>query len=504
MSKELSEMKKPGMVQVDAIKNEKTNFSARLLNHLRHDSQLIDAVSGEILQGSDISENVRRFAAGFACSGMLPADRILISCGLNIDSALAYLGAIYAGLVPVPIEDRMLSLHGTALLKKTQAKGFWTATSIKSDWEIPAEIIRLQGRLSNKYTEFIEPKLGLPDDLAALMPTSGSTGIPRLVMVSHRNLISNTEAIVRSQNLGTDERAMLVMPVSYCFGASIMHSHFYQGGSVVFDSRFMFPDKVLRAINQYSCTTFAGVPTAYNMLLRRSGIRTIAMPTLRRFLQAGGGLAPQSVLEMTQTIPSAAFYVMYGQTEATARIACLPPERLKDKLGSAGLPLDNLVVQIRDDNGHDLQVGQAGEIWVQGPSICQGYLDDPEESSRKFVNGWLRTEDMGSRDEDGYLWIKGRRGDFLKIRGVRISYSEVEAKVGSIPGVFECAAGSVPHVEAGEALTLFIVPEPGAEAVCERVRRSLPPHWTCESVSLIKEIPKTSNGKIARAQLRSS
>jgi acyl-CoA synthetase (AMP-forming)/AMP-acid ligase II len=499
-----SEFLDPSAVNTEYFKPGECNFAAGLARRLGPDSALTDAPSGETLKGSEISKNVICFAAAYISSGLRAGDRILISCGLNVDSALAYLGAIYAGLVPVPIEDRMLSLHGRALLNKTRAKGLWTGTGVKSDWEMPGEVIRLQGRLSNECSDFIEPHLGSLDGLAALMPTSGSTGIPRLVMVSHRNLISNTEAIVRSQNLGTDERAMLVMPVSYCFGASIMHSHFYQGGSVVFDSRFMFPDKVLRAINQYSCTSFAGVPTAYNMLLRRSSIRTIAMPTLRRFLQAGGGLAPQSVQEMKQVVPGAAFYVMYGQTEATARIACLPPERLKDKLGSAGLPLDNLVVQIRDDNGHEVPVGQPGEIWVQGPSICQGYLEDPEESSRKFVDGWLRTEDMASLDDEGYLWIKGRKGDFLKIRGVRISYSEVEAKVGSIPGVFECAAGSVSHAEAGEALALFIVPEPGVEDVCERVRRSLPPHWTCESVSLIKEIPKTSNGKIARAQLRSS
>src|ERR1700752_5073437 len=103
-------------------------------------------------------------------------------------------------------------------------------------------------------------------------------------MVSHGNLIANTEAIIRSQHLGTDEKAMLIMPVSYCFGASILHTHLYQGGGVVFDSRFMFPDKVLQAIDKYQCTTFAGVPTVYNILLRRSNLRSMELRSLRRFL----------------------------------------------------------------------------------------------------------------------------------------------------------------------------------------------------------------------------
>jgi acyl-CoA synthetase (AMP-forming)/AMP-acid ligase II len=479
------------------------NFAGCLVERMGPNSFFADATTGEIIKGSDLSKNVIRFAGGLIAKGLSARDRILISCGLNIDSALAYMGAIYAGLIPIPIEDRMLSAHGAVLLNKTQAKAIWTAKEIAGDLKVPSDIIRLQGRLSDGAAESPDPFLCSREDLAALMPTSGSTGVPRLVLVSHGNLYANTEAIVRSQNLGSDERAMLVMPVSYCFGASIMHSHLYQGGSVVFDSRFMFPDKVLRAINQYECTTFAGVPTAYNMLLRRSKIKSIPLPSLRRFLQAGGALAPQSVQEITQMTPSAAFYVMYGQTEATARLSTLPPERLTDKLGSAGLPLDNLVIQIRDDNGQVLPTGQTGEIWAQGPSICRGYLDDNVESARKFVDGWLRTEDVGSLDEEGYIWIKGRKGDFLKMRGVRVSYSEVEAKVSHIPGVFECAAGSVPHIEAGEALAIYIVPEAGAEDVCELVRRSLPPHWTCESVKLVKEIPKTSNGKIARPQLRS-
>lgn len=488
----------------NAAESGECNFAGRLVKRLGPNSFLIDAASGETLKGNEIAKEIAGFAAGFLSNGLLAGDRILISCGLSPESALAYLGAIYAGLVPVPIEDRMLSGHGAALLAKTGAKGIWTGTGIVCDWEVPRGIIHTQGHLSSRATGFVEPRPRSHTDLAALMPTSGSTGIPRLVMVSHGNLIANTEAIVRSQSLGADERAMLVMPVSYCFGASVLHSHLYRGGSVVFDSRFMFPDKVLRAINLHACTSFAGVPTAYNMLLRRSNLRSIPLPTLRRFLQAGGALAPQSVQEISRIVPSAAFYVMYGQTEATARISCLPPERLEEKLGSAGLPLDNLVVQIRDDNGQELAAGQTGEIWVRGPSICCGYLDDPEETARKFVDGWLRTEDIASLDEEGYLWIKGRKGDFLKMRGLRVSFSEVEAKVASIPGVFECAAVAVPHIEAGEALAIFVVPEPGGDGVCERVRRSLPPHWTCESVTLAKEIPRTSNGKIARSQLRSN
>jgi acyl-CoA synthetase (AMP-forming)/AMP-acid ligase II len=321
-------------------------------------------------------------------------------------------------------------------------------------------------------------------------------------MVSHGNLIANTEAIIRSQHLTNDERAMLILPLSYCFGASVLHTHLYQGGGIVFDRRFMFPDKVLRAINTHDCTTFAGVPTAYNILLRRSSIRSIPMPGLRRFLQAGGPLAPQSIKEMQAVAPATKFYVMYGQTEATARISCLDPDCLDKKLGSVGLPLDNLALRIVNEKGLDVPLGETGEIIVKGPSICRGYFNDEENSLNVFQNGWLRTRDLACIDEEGYIWIRGRIGEFLKMRGVRVSFAEVEAKVAEVAGVYECAATAVSHPEVGETLALFIVPDKGAQHVAEKVSRSLPAQWTCESIKTVSQLPKTSSGKICRNSLR--
>lgn len=225
------------------------------------------------------------------------------------------------------------------------------------------------------------------------------------------------------------------------------------------------------------------------------------MPSLRRFLQAGGPLARERVNEMRAAFPITEFYVMYGQTEATARISCMEPERWEEKPGSVGRPLDNLTVSIVDEEGQTLPAGQAGELIVKGPSICAGYWNNPEESRRTFRNGWLRTGDLARQDEEGYLWIEGRKGTFVKMRGMRVSFPEVEARVASIPGIYECAASAVGHAEAGEALVLFIVTDRGAKIEMEEIRRVLPAHWAIDSVHVVPEIPKTSGGKIARSAL---
>lgn len=479
------------------------NFAGRLVERLGPHSYFIDAATGRAIGPEELPRLIASYGTSLLSAGLETGDRVLIGCALSPASALVYLGAIYAGLVAVPVDERTLSASAAEFVEATGAKALWRETGLDNNESRKLPVLCLEGDLACDVTEIMPPAACAASDLAALMATSGSTGVPRFVKVSHENLIANTEAIIRSQGLADDERVMLILPVSYCFGASLLHTHLYQGGSVVFDRRFMFPDKVLHAIAEYGCTTFAGVPTVYNVLLRRSNIRRIPMPSLRRFLQAGGGLARERVNEMRQLFPQVRFYVMYGQTEATARISCMDPDRWHEKQGSVGQPLDNLTISIVDEQGDPVQTGQVGELLVKGPSICAGYFNDMEETRRVFADGWLRTHDLAHQDEDGFLWIEGRAGAFLKIRGTRVSLAEVEARVMAIPGVYECGACAVDHPEAGEALVLLIVPEQGARLVTEEIRHRLPAHWTLDSIRFVSELPKTSAGKIARPALSS-
>jgi acyl-CoA synthetase (AMP-forming)/AMP-acid ligase II len=481
--------------------NSEWNFAGRLVERLGSGSCLIDAANGRTIRSESLPQFIAACGSSLISAGLKAGDRVLIGCALSPSSTLVYLGAIYAGFVAIPVDERMLVSSARELIEATGAKALWSESGF-GDGEIEGlPALCLKGDLADATTDVMPPAACAPSDLAALMTTSGSTGIPRFVMVSHGNLIANTEAIIRSQGLAHDERALLILPVSYVFGASVLHTHLYQGGSVVFDRRFMFPDKVLQAAAHYECTTFAGVPTVYNVLLRRSNIRHIPQPSLRRFLQAGGSLARERVSEMRELFPHIRFYVMYGQTEATARISCMDPGQWSQKVGSVGQPLDNLAVSIVDEHGAPVPVGQVGELLVRGPSICSGYLNDSEESDHVFRNGWLHTRDFARQDEEGFLWIEGRKGSFLKIRGTRVSLAEIEARVAAIPGVYECGACVVEHPEAGDALVLMIVPDQGVKLVTEEIRRNLPAHWTLDSIRIVAELPKTSVGKIARPAL---
>ncbi len=482
-------------------RNSDWNFAARLVGRMGPRSCLIDAADRRVIESEILPQLVAAYGSALLAAGLIAGDRILIGCALSPASTLVYLGAIYAGLVAVPVDERTLLSTAPQLIEASGAKALWSESGFSDGKSDGLTALCLKGDLDHATARIVPPADCAASDLAALMATSGSTGVPRFVMVSHGNLIANTEAIIRSQSLAHDERALLILPVSYVFGASVLHTHLYHGGSVVFDRRFMFPDKVLQSAAQYECTTFAGVPTVYNVLLRRSNIRNIPQPSLRRFLQAGGSLAAERVSEMRELFPDVKFYVMYGQTEAAARISCMDPDRWEQKPGSVGQPLDNLTVSIVDEQGSPVPTGQSGELLVKGPSICSGYLNDPEESELVFRDGWLHTRDIARQDEDGFLWIEGRIGNFLKMRGTRVSLAEIESRVAAIPGVYECGACVVEHPEAGDALVLMIVPDPGVKLVTEEIRRNLPAHWTLDSIRLVTELPKTSVGKIARPAL---
>jgi acyl-CoA synthetase (AMP-forming)/AMP-acid ligase II len=345
-----------------------------------------------------------------------------------------------------------------------------------------------------------------PGTDAVLMFTSGTTSRPKAVRVTHGNIQANTDSIITFLELRSDDRVLVILPFFYCYGASLLHTHLRCGGCVVLCNSFVYPETALDLLEQEKCTVFAGVPSSFQLLLRASTFAQRALPSLRLLQQAGGKLSPVLVDELLVANPAAKLFVMYGQTEATARLSYLPPDKLLRKPGSIGRGIPGVELRVLNENGEQVRPGERGEIYATGANISPGYYQDPEGSAAKFTRYGLRTGDLAVMDEDGDIFIVDRRDDFIKSWGHRVSSQEVEAAALRLEQLVSAAVIGVPDDEAGEAVMLFVTVRPGAKVTPDEVlgvcRQHLPKHMVPRSVLVLDALPLNANGKIAKPQLR--
>jgi hypothetical protein len=266
----------------------------------------------------------------------------------------------------------------------------------------------------------------LHPDLALLLSTSGSTGSPKLVRLSHTNLAANADAIAEYLDIRESDRAATTLPLSYCYGLSVIHSHLLRGAGIILTDRSVVDDEFWELFGRHRGTTFAGVPYTFE-LLDRVGFATMELPHLRYVTQAGGRLHPERVRRFADLGHRMGWqlFVMYGATEATARMAYLPAELAQSRPGSIGLPIPGGSLSIEPlDGGTDPDVG---ELIYRGPNVMMGYAHSPVDLALGKTVDTLRTGDIARRDADGLFEVIGRSSRFVKLYGVRIDLQRLEA-----------------------------------------------------------------------------
>ena len=448
-------------------------------------------------------------AAELAQLGLPPGARVGVLGPNSLFWVAAYLAVIKLDLVAVPFSDKLnpadvlrnaglVELDAVLVDRRVQrrfAAAFADGTPVVTDEAlIDPRAPHWPDRVTN------------PDSDAVLMFTSGTTARPRAVRVTHRNIAANTDSIIEYLGLRADDRALVILPFSYCYGASLLHTHLRAGARVVLCNSFAYPETANDLLDREGCTVLAGVPSSFQLLLRASSFGSRALPSLRLIQQAGGMLPPVLVEELESAQPQAQLFVMYGQTEATARLSYLPPERLVDKLGSIGRGIPGVELRVLDELGRPVEPGERGEIYARGASISPGYYNDPQGSALKFTQHGLRTGDVAVVDDDGFIHIVDRVDDFIKSWGYRVSSQEVEACALELEGLLSAAAVGVPDDDSGEAVTLFVTLRPGSEVSADEVARhtrgQLPKFMVPRSVIVLDSLPLTVNGKVAKANLR--
>ena len=392
--------------------------------------------------------------------------QVVLLTGTNsIEYVVSYLALLSAGHVPL--------LAGSHVDRMAAA------------WR-PAATVRADGAGVVFEHGAAQPR-PLHPELALLLSTSGSTGSPKLVRLSDRNLSSNAHAIASYLELTPEDRGITSLPLHYCYGLSVLHSHLAVGAAVVLTDASVVDPCFTEALRTHSVTNVAGVPHTFE-LLERAGPERLHVSTLRFITQAGGRMAPERVEQWLDRAEQwgAKFYVMYGQTEATARMAYLPPSVARHRPGAIGRPIPGGCLELRPIEGLPDDVG---ELVYRGPNVMLGYATNDDDLALGATLTELRTGDVGRfHADDGVFEIVGRRSRFVKPFGVRVDLDLVEQELGHSCG--DVAVGG------DDARLVVVAPGASAAIVSRRVSEMLGLPASVIAVDTTGPVPRTESGKV--------
>lgn len=484
-------------------------FQASLEKHLK---KTFFTYAGHSRTYADIGEMIDTLSESLLKKGLSPGDRVMIFCGNSVEYIAAYFAALKTGAIAVPVNPQKTSESISYIAGKC-VPGFIVTKApeidVLSKLDLPrsASVVDIGGLGSESITDFrgniaVEPD---EDDNAVILFTSGTTAHPKGVTLSHINLLENTRAILEYLKISPDDSVLMTLPFSYSYGNSVLLTHAAAGASLVIDFSSAYPYQILEDIKSNGVTGFSTIGSYLNLLLKahKSAGNGGFFRSLRYITLAGEAVSRGDIDYLRDLYPELEVFVMYGQTEAGARLSYLAPELLSAKPGSIGKGLCNMELRVVNEAGGNVRPGEIGEIIARGPSVMKGYWEDPEATRRVLKNGWLHTGDCATVDEDGFIYISGRKTDIIKIMGHRISPGEIEAVLNGIScvresAVVECILGDLPAIKA------FIVP--GDECSIERIKNAaaskLPYFMRPHIYELIPELPKTDTGKLRRSALR--
>ncbi len=496
-------------------------LATRLLDHARDTPRRVALAHAQaVLDYGALADAASRFAAMLRARGVSAGDRVALVLPNRLEAVVATYGAWLAGaaIVPLNAQARVRDFvpwlrHAGARLvvvESTHPDGMLASAELAADvqrlvLDAPDAGPSTDWRAMLAMDPLPEPCAVAHGALAAILYTSGTTGAPKGVALSHANFASNVDAILAYLELGAGDSTVSVLPFYYAYGASVLHTHLAIGARLVIESNLVFPHLVVGTLARERATGFSGVPSTFALLLDRAAFDGHDLSALRYLTQAGGAMPVALGARLRAALPQASVFVMYGQTEATARLTWLPPEQFEAKAGSVGRAIDGVELQVRDEHGDVLAADAEGEVWARGPGVMTGYWNDAEASARVLHDGWLRTGDEGRLDADGFLYLAGRRSDIIKTGAHRVHPLDVEEAIAEVDGVAEVAVAGVEDATLGQAIKAFVVRAQGAELDADRIRAHcrarLATYKVPRQVDFVEALPKTASGKVRRAHL---
>ena len=449
---------------------------------------------------ADLLDDTGRLANALTDLGLTKGDRLLLQVEKCEAVLTIYLACLRLGVVFLPVNPgytvaetaHFLTDAAPALAVTDPGRVAGLAALGARVMALP-ELLALGGA---QAAGFDDPSHG-PDDLAAVLYTSGTTGRSKGVMLSRDNLASNAETLVGLWRFSADDVLLHALPVFHTHGLFVAtNCLLWAGASMIFQRAFS-PGQVLDALPRAS--VMMGVPTFYTRLLADPRLDRATTSHVRLFISGSAPLSPATHAEW-QGRTGHAILERYGMTE-TNMITSNPYDGDR-RAGTVGMPLTGVAVRVTAPDGTVLPQGQAGAIEVRGPNVFHGYWNLPEKTAEEFRDGWFITGDMGAFDGEGYLSILGRAKDLVITGGLNVYPAEVEAALDDLPGVAESAVIGVPHPDFGEAVVACVVGQVDPETVRAALRERLAAFKIPKVVLVVEALPRNAMGKVQKAELR--
>ncbi len=417
-------------------------------------------------------------------------------CSNSIESLMGYLAFMDKRAVPLMIDESIDQSLLHSLIRLYKPRYIWGNSKIIESLLLD-EAHKLTNYKSYDLIELNTHAVKLDSSLRFLLTTSGSTGSPKLVKLTQENVLSNAESIAEYLNINENERAITLLPMHYSFGLSIIHSHLLKGATILLTSKSIMSKELWQFIKDQKATSISGVPYTFEILKKLRFMR-MDLPHLKTITQAGGKLNLDLNREFATwaMLNNKYFYVMYGQTEATARMSYLPPEYSLTKLGSMGIAIPRGKFSLVDDQRNLItENNTVGELVYEGPNVSLGYAENLNDLAKEDENkGILYTGDLAKRDEDGFYYIVGRKKRFIKIYGNRVNLDETERLLKN--KVQECACTGK-----DDKLIIYITDVSLLEEIKKYISSLTKINHTAIETRYIESIPKNSSGKTIYAQL---
>ena len=497
-----------------------SDYVLRGCSELGNRRAVVDGLSGDTLTYAELKLYINRVASGLAARGLKPGERVAIFSPNTIWYPVLFHGIALAGGVSTTINSFFASDEIASQLADSGARFLYTVSPFLDRAQAAVakqpvdEIVVIDGAEGyGSLRDVMTNSAGVLEShveaerLVTLPYSSGTTGRPKGVMLTHRNLVANVaqnEAIFGK--LGEDERVIAVLPFSHIYGLNVlMNLTLSVGATLITLPRFDL-EQFLRTIQDHKVTRAFVVPPIIVAMVKHPLVNSFDLSSLRTVM-CGAAPLDEDLAWVAEKQLRTRVAQGYGMTELSPA-SHGTPDNVDAPKGSVGLPIPNTECRLVDPvTGIDVEDREPGELWVRGPQVMKGYLNNPEATAATVdEDGWLHTGDIANRDRDGYYTIVDRLKELIKYKSYQVAPAELEAHLLKHPQVSDAAVIGVPDEEVGEAPKAFVVAMPGARLTAEEVMTYIAgivaPYKKVRHVEFIDAIPKAPSGKILRKDLR--